>query len=158
MVKILDRLLQEMYGIDAVKVRTFEVLTEGGKPGVVYRFHAQGMRFFLAIGLMRIMGDPSETPVPALFLECAVVMIPDDWSVVLDLLGRRFLHAGGSKLAILDEGECLGLDLLLSLMNYPHNKIEAKVNDFFKSIGPTQAEIFSRYPDLQPVAVGTRRT
>lgn len=157
-VTLLDRILRDTYGLTNL-TKSMEVLAEDcDEPGTTYAFTVPGARIWIACGWIRLPDTVGTIGVPMLYAEANLLAMPDDWAVILDILERRFLTAGGSTLAILNEGESLGLDLLLPLMNYTRNEVETKFADFLKSIEPTQAEIFSRYPDLRPVAVGTRRT
>lgn len=149
-VALLDRFLLEQYGIDAVRVRNREVLTDGGEPGVVYRFSADGVQHFWACGMMRVTGGPVENPVTALYLEACIVRVPESWDTILDLLNRRFPDAGGSKLAIIDEGESLGLglDLLVELSNQSLNTLESQLWSFMRRIELTRSDLTKMHPNL----------
>lgn len=154
-VELIDRLVRAEYGIDAVKARTPEVFTEGHEPGVVYRFDVQGVRYFLACGLMQPTGDTAEAPMMALLAEVYLFEMPGAWSIILDLLDRRFPDAGGMQLAVLDEGRSLGLDLLLPLAGCSPCEIETKLAGFLRCIEPTCAAILALYPDLSVPCGGT---
>lgn len=148
-------MLDEFYELgrfDLSKIKSEKVLVEGYAPAAIYSYLVSpGFSVWIAVGWFP-SGDPEIGAEPMVYGEIAMIEVPNDWQVILGLLGMNHRGPGYTKLALLDEGNLIGIDIVLALNDLEAPAVARVLRHFLFSAESTFNILTSRFGNLEPIA------